>query len=134
MRAVIIALTGVLVLAIALPFQGCGDNDDSLPCCPVCGDGVCQGDERGCNCRADCGDEVCAAIAPFCGDGVCFRFGSPGESHERCATDCPLDCRRCSESFQVYVRGQTGPGSECPPGTTEAYREGNVIVCDSCAD
>lgn len=104
MRAVIIALTGVLVLAIALPFQGCGDNDNSVapPCCPACGDGVCSGDEGPCNCGIDCKQPstVCTQIVHDCGNGVCSPNGSPGESHERCPVDCPLSCRQCGDFDQ----------------------------------
>lgn len=136
MRAVIIALTGVLVLAIALPFQGCGDNDNSvaLPCCPACGDGVCSGDEGPCNCGIDCQPTtVCTQIVHDCGDGVCSPNGSPGESHEQCRKDCPLACRQCG-SFEVHARRHVFRGDSCPPGTTEAYRDGNLLVCHDCND
>jgi hypothetical protein len=100
MRARFVVVLMVFALSIAtLPFGGCGDNDNSVavPCCPVCGDGVCSGDEFRCNCSQDCGvrDDPCAAILPVCGDGFCQPNSSPGESHERCPEDCPLDCRPC---------------------------------------
>jgi hypothetical protein len=94
----LIGIAALLLAAAAVPFQGCGDNDNSgaLPCCPVCGDGVCEGDEQRCSCPADCDDRrICVATVPTCGDGSCQRNFSPGESHERCPTDCPLECRPC---------------------------------------
>lgn len=33
----------------------------------------------------------------------------------------------------VDVDGSRRPGTACPPGTTEAYRAENLIVCDTCA-
>lgn len=33
----------------------------------------------------------------------------------------------------VYVNGARRPGTACPSGTTEAYRDGNLIVCHGCA-
>lgn len=32
----------------------------------------------------------------------------------------------------IYVDGSQRPGTVCPPGTTEAYRERNVLVCHGC--
>jgi len=99
MRARFVAVLTLLGLVVAtLPVGGCGDNDNSVAaCCPVCGDGVCSGDENGCNCARDCDDgTVCTqVILGVCGDGSCQRTGSPAESHERCPADCPLDCRPC---------------------------------------
>jgi hypothetical protein len=137
MRTALVALACLVVLAIVLPFQGCGDNDNSvaLPCCPVCGDGVCSGDEGPCNCGLDCNQPstVCTQIVHDCGDGVCSANGSPGESHERCPADCALACRQCG-AFEVVARGRSFRGDACPPGTTEAYRDGHFLACDSCAD
>jgi hypothetical protein len=79
--------------------EGCCAVRDCLPipCCPVCGDGVCDGDERACNCPLDgCAQNLCIAKLPTCGDGRCESGASPGESHERCAADCPLDCQPCA--------------------------------------
>ena len=60
--------------------------------CPVCGDGVCEGDENKCNCP----DFACAGVGPtictgtaVCGDGLCDSTAENGESHETCAVDCP---------------------------------------------
>lgn len=127
----------LLALAAMLPVGGCGDNDDStagIPCCPVCGDGVCTGDERPCGCRQDCPDdgESCVAEVPVCGNGVCDVRHDPAESHERCPEDCPLDCRICG-GFVVDVNGTRRPGTACPVGTTEAYRDGTLIVCNTCS-
>jgi hypothetical protein len=131
MRARIVVVLAGLVLSIAaLPFGGCGDNDNSAPCCPVCGDGVCTGDEQGCNCPQDCAPTVCTALLTVCGDGDCQRTGSPAESHERCPADCGLSCQCAS---RVFVNGIVSDGSSCPAGTTEAYRDHGVIVCDACA-
>src|SRR5437879_5250036 len=33
----------------------------------------------------------------------------------------------------VHVFGKTVPGHKCPSGTTEAYRRGNILGCNSCA-
>ncbi len=136
MRARFVMVLMVFALSIAtLPFGGCGDNDNSapVPCCPVCGDGVCGGDENGCNCGSDCdGGEVCTTIKSVCGDGVCQRGASPSESHERCPEDCPLDCRVCAEDLQVFLNGETFRGSACPPGSTRAYRDGIHLVCHGC--
>ena len=61
---------------------------------PVCGDGVCDGDEIYCNCREDCGQpSLCAALISVCGDGWCDLGASPGERHELCPEECPLVCR-----------------------------------------
>jgi len=99
MKARALLLVAALSLAaFSFMSQGCGENDNSspLPCCPVCGDGVCEGDENPCNCGADCqSGVVCALTVPTCGDGVCDHVGSPAESHERCPADCPLTCRAC---------------------------------------
>ena len=35
--------------------------------------------------------------------------------------------------FEVDVDGERRSGSTCPLGTTEAYREGSLIVCNGCA-
>ena len=35
---------------------------------------------------------------------------------------------------QVFVDGQILHGDECPLGSTEAYRTGDLIVCDACED
>ncbi len=71
------------------------------PCCPVCGDGVCEGDETMCNSPDDCSDgggscRACLDYVPRCGDGQCEVCASPGESHENCPEDCPLLCRDCA--------------------------------------
>ena len=92
----------VAVLIVAIPvassLHGCGD-DDGTPCCAVCGDAVCGGDENNCNCPDDCASSmVCLAILPTCGDGRCESGASPGESHERCPEDCPANCRPCAPS------------------------------------
>lgn len=63
----------------------------SLCVSPVCGDGLCEADENGCGCPADCGAGACADCgpgAPECGDGRCELFCLPAESHERCPRDC----------------------------------------------
>ncbi len=97
MRARVFLVLACLALMVAtLPVGGCGDNDNSVACCPVCGDGVCSGDEIPCGCPEDCGGSVCTLIRPDCGDGICQQSGSPAESHERCPGDCPLDCRPCA--------------------------------------
>jgi hypothetical protein len=77
----VVVLMMIGLVTVTLPFGGCGDNDNSAPppCCPVCGDGACSGDERTC------------AIINECGDGIC----QVSESQERCPEDCPLDCRPC---------------------------------------
>jgi hypothetical protein len=130
----LVVLASLLLLAVTLPVGGCGDNDNDVPCCPVCGDGVCGGDEAPCSCSQDCtdGDIVCTQIRPNCGDGICQHSGSPAESHERCPEDCPLDCRACGDRLQVYVDGRVFPGSMCPTGTTEAYRDSGFLVCNAC--
>jgi hypothetical protein len=33
----------------------------------------------------------------------------------------------------VFVAGGESAGTHCPKGTTKAYQEGSVLVCDSCA-
>lgn len=132
----LIVLACLAVVTLTLPFHGCGDNDNSggAPCCPVCGDGVCSGDEGTCDCPQDCigGGVICPQIVPVCGDGFCERAASPGESHENCAADCPLECRECAVSLDVWVNHRISPGSKCPPGTTLAYRHGNTLVCHAC--
>jgi hypothetical protein len=98
MKARILVVLAVVAMTVAaVAFQGYGDNDaGDRPCCPVCGDGVCTGDEKRCNCPQDChADGFCVCVAPMCGDGSCQRSTSPGESHERCPADCPLECRPC---------------------------------------
>ncbi len=68
---------------------------DVTPCCPVCGDGACGGDEISCNCSSDCPPLFCTQVIPTCGNGVCELGAAPGESHERCPEDCPLACVPC---------------------------------------
>src|SRR5690349_14104781 len=134
MRAALVVFMAVVVLGLTLPFQGCGDNDNSveLPCCPACGDGVCSGDEVRCNCPFECSDDrVCFAFVPTCGDGICQQFASPGESHERCPEDCPLACRR-GGPFDVDASHPRLRGAGCPSGTTEAYRDNKLLVCNNC--
>jgi hypothetical protein len=137
MRTALLALIAVVAVAITLPFQGCGDNDDSvaLPCCPACGDGVCGGDETGCNCDDDCGDGpvTCTADIPECGDGACDTLANRGESHESCPRDCPLACRRCGE-FEVHTGHHVFRGDACPSETEFAYRDGTFLVCHSCTN
>lgn len=138
MRARFVVVLMLFGLSIAtLPFGGCGDNDNSapVPCCPVCGDGVCGGDEDGCNCGRDCDDGVvCRQVESVCGNGICERGSSPGESHERCPADCPFACRACEENqLRLAGDGLSGRGSSCPDGYTEAYRDSGFLVCHSCA-
>ena len=65
---------------------------------PVCGDGICEGDESVCSCPEDCAGgagvcgDVCLTYVPVCGDGVCDACADPGESHEACPADCALVC------------------------------------------
>jgi hypothetical protein len=85
----------------ALPNEYCNLGDCpsvECPCCPVCGDGVCnQTDESPCNCPADCeGTPGCGPETPTCSNSNCERFANPGESHQTCPQDCPLACRSCS--------------------------------------
>ncbi|MBR57033.1 MAG: hypothetical protein CMH54_03135 [Myxococcales bacterium] len=47
---------------------------------PLCGDGICSGDESSANCIEDCGT--------VCGDGVC----NGNESSQSCANDCGSVC------------------------------------------
>jgi len=138
MRTRFVLVLACLALAVAtLPVGGCGDNDNSSPCCPVCADGVCGGDENSCNCLQDCPNrEVnptsCVAALPECGNGVCETSSNPGESHERCAADCPLDCHVCEGKLRVFANGTVTRGAACPPGTIVAYRDGDNLVCHSC--
>jgi len=139
MRARFVLVLVCVALAVALlPVGGCGDNDNSappLPCCPVCGDGVCGGDEGTCDCRQDCiGGGVICPGPRTCGNGLCDRAATPGESHERCPEDCPLDCRICEGNLRVYVNGGSTRGAACPAGTTVAYRDGDILACHSCTD
>jgi hypothetical protein len=113
MRARFLLVLACLALAaMVLPFGGCGDNDNStLPCCPVCGDGMCSGDEHSCSCPQDCGSTVCLQIIPTCGDGVCETEGSPAESHENCPADCPLRCRTCEAQERSRAAGSVASSS-----------------------
>ncbi len=78
------------------------EETEDVVCCPVCGDGVCEGDETECNCLSDCagantcgGGGLCGGIA-FCGNGTCELCGAiSGENHENCPLDCPLACQVC---------------------------------------
>jgi len=33
---------------------------------------------------------------------------------------------------EVHAFGRTNTGTRCPPGTTAAYRDGALLVCNSC--
>ena len=82
----------------ALPNEYCDVGDCpsvECPCCPVCGDGSCTGDESPCSCPADCGAGTCNPGPATCGDFLCDTFATPGERHETCAQDCPFACRIC---------------------------------------
>jgi hypothetical protein len=120
----------VLLLAVG---GGCGDGHhsrSSTPCCAVCGDGTCGGDETACNCPIDCGTEqVCTEIAPVCGNTTC----DSGERHESCSADCPATCRQCSSNLRIYFKGTVfSEDHKCPAGTTRAQRVGDLIICSSC--
>ena len=81
--------------------DGAGDACDT-PTNPVCGDGVCNGDEDPVSCPADCpdvcGDGLCSGAedtatcsedcGSLCGDGVCNGSEDPAS----CAADCPDVC------------------------------------------
>lgn len=130
------ALAGMFAMIVAAgSLHGCGDDGrDDKPCCAVCGDGVCSGDESTCNCPLDpCSQQNCTGSFPTCGDGFCEEGGSPGENHENCAADCPSECRACGGNASVYVDGTLFPdGGKCPEGTTSAYRADDLIVCSTC--
>jgi hypothetical protein len=132
-----LAVVGVVAVAVsAVALHGCGDDDHGHPretCCPVCGDGICSGDENGCNCGADCSGAVCPAILSECGNGTCERQASPGESFERCPQDCPLECPRCERSdHHVFLGQRRIAGETCPHDAAEAYRNDNLVVCHRC--
>jgi hypothetical protein len=80
-------------------------------CCPVCGDGVCEGDETACNCLNDCSlGGTCAACldyVPVCGNGLCEPCASPGESHQVCPQDCPLLCHTCTTTTTTSMTTTT---------------------------
>ncbi len=79
-------------------FMLCTPAVPQLPCCPKCGDASCDGDETVCNCDSDCLDScdgTCLFFVPVCGDGTCDLCAGPGESHESCPLDCPLNCQVC---------------------------------------
>ena len=67
----------VLVLCLGLAGAGCERNRAAGP---VCGDGICEGDETPQTCEFDC--EICVV------DGVCD--GAWGEDRVTCPDDCPL--------------------------------------------
>jgi len=58
------------------------------PCCPICGDGICDPDEdiAPCKCVADCGGTGCTPDPASCGNFECER--SIGERRETCPRDC----------------------------------------------
>lgn len=128
----------VLLVLVAIVWSGCGDSRHgartSVPCCPVCGDGVCNGDESGCNCPVDCGTaQACTEIVPVCGNGTCETGATNGERHESCAADCPLKCAACQSNSRVYFKGTIFPEDhKCPLGTTAASRVGDLIICGTC--
>ncbi|MEC9070870.1 MAG: hypothetical protein VX938_00765 [Myxococcota bacterium] len=71
----------LLALAVGvIPFMACKITVVESPDDVVCGDGVCDADEDGDSCAADC------AVAPVavCGDGACDE----GEGFASCAEDC----------------------------------------------
>ena len=131
--------TIVVVLAVvAAGLHGCGDDDHhqiTEICCPICGDGICSGDENDCNCGMDChGGGICTQLLSQCGDDVCEPTLSPAESSERCPQDCPFECPRCPRSRRrVYLGIRRIVADACPTGATEAYREDDRIVCHRCA-
>ncbi len=47
-------------------------------------------------------------------------------------TGCGDDDDSTTAETFVYVDGVSRPGSACPSGTTEAYRDRDTIVCHSC--
>ena len=42
----------------------------------------------------------------------------------------------CAEGYQVYVGQERQPdcASECPEGSSQAYVDGDLLVCDACLD
>lgn len=128
----------LLALLLLVTSGGCGDGHRSarnrIQCCPVCGDGVCSGDENACNCPVDCGaGQACSEIVPVCGDGICESGNVNGERHESCASDCSLECTVCQTDAQIYFKGTRFPeGGKCPQDTTSARRVGQLIICSSC--
>ena len=68
MKPYILALAFVMVLGLGATASGIS---------PVCGDGVCEGDEDVYNCPEDCN---------ICGDGVCYD--GDNESMHNCYDDC----------------------------------------------
>ena len=85
-------------------------------CCPVCGDGVCEGDENECNCPGDCTSGCggfCLQSIPVCGEFGCQTCNAQGENYENCPEDCEaLDCQVC-ECDDTYPQC----GGLCPVGT-----------------
>jgi hypothetical protein len=130
--------SALLALLLLVASGGCGDGHHNThkttTCCPVCGDGVCSGDENGCNCPIDCGvGQACTEIVPVCGDGVCESGSADGERHESCANDCPFTCAVCQADARVYFKGTIFPEDhKCPQDATSAHRVGKLIICGSC--
>ena len=70
---------------------------------PVCGDGICQGNEPK-TCPEDCGNPE-----PFCGDGIC----NGEETSENCPADCSFPERSCYPDNEIpwgIVKINGGPG------------------------
>lgn len=104
------------------------EDSDKKEVCPVCRDGVCEGDENGCNCPEDCGPGNCWTYIPICGNGRCELYASPGESHESCPEDCPpVGCDIISDGYGHVC-------DNCPyvfnPDQVDSDGDGLGNVCD----
>jgi hypothetical protein len=105
------------------------EDSDAYPVTPTCMDGICEGDENGCNCPQDCGPTYCLDYVPVCGNGQCELIASPGESHENCPQDCPQP---------TATDGYGDACDNCPfiinPGQSDRDRDRVGNYCDNCPD
>ncbi len=95
-----------VVLAVAFAGGLCTAGCEKESAAPVCGDGICEGDETPTTCELDC--EVCVT------DGVCDAEW--GEDRVTCPADCPL----CNDDGECdFLEGEDGlncPGDCLPDG------------------
>lgn len=129
--------------AVCKTFAGCAVRCKVLN---VCGNGVCEGDERA---SCETGDKACVPCAkdcggPVCGDGICNGTESPQSCAQDCAGTCTPGQPACVGSKVLLCGPNSQPTTElvdcattnqvCGNGKCQAANVCGNGVCDGSED